>query len=333
MKTLTTTIKQFAAIAAISLLPASAAMANSYLTFANGDVSNFVNANGREISVKIVAKGNSGWNKYSQFLSEGERWVWTTPVNESVYLFNEESRQSEKMVDFADPVGTNYNFKLGSCGTGGRLEEKGLTMSTAAGTFNNVVRMSFISRCNDGGTQQAWFAPKVGIIKWSSDSIIGSVDTNLVSAKVGSSTYGLFSAQQAWSTRASFPNTYFLVGNSQKEVTAKLSVTNISRQNLALQFTSGQDFEITLLDSSGQVMNVWSANKRFTQALRDVSFAAGTTQTFGGTLPLINMNGGALRTGYYTVRIELKAQRTVVGSQVLPTALSAETQIYVQQAL
>lgn len=326
MKTTITTLSTIAA-----LLISGAAYSNTYINFNQNDSTSFSNDAGNRLTVKINATGNYGWKKYANFLGAGERWIWTTEGSQAVYLFDEERQQTQKMVDFSDPVGRNYNFTLGACTKSGMLAQKGLTLATAAGTFKNVVRMTFSGNCADAGIGEAWFAPKVGIVKWTSGSIIGPVAYSITNGRVGGLSFGSSTLQSAVKISASFPQSNIVLASGTEQVEANLELTNTSSQDLLLNFSSGQEFEITLLDNRQQIVNVWSADKRFTQALRQVALAAGESRSFGGALGLHNMNGLPLATGNYTLRIELKNASATIGETNLNTRFSAETSLSIRR--
>ena len=308
-------------------LAATSVQANTYINFSTNDVTTFSNAAGNRKTVKVIQNGNPGWKKYAEFLGAGERWVWTQSGNEAVFVFNEKTQLSEKLINFNDPVGRSYNFHLNNCMTSGMLAEKGLTLTTPAGTFKDVVRMSFTGRCADGGTTDAWFAPKVGVVKWGTQTIVGPVDFDLVDGVVGGKSVKLNGTQNTLQVAANFPRSSFVLGSVTQQVSASIDLTNTGSESLNLRFTSGQDFELSLIDANNQVVNSWGANKRFTQALRDVSLAPGQTRSFGGAIDLINLNGQRLAAGAYTLRIEVKGSQTpgLAGP-------SAQTSILIQRS-
>ena len=319
MKTLLSTL--------VFSLAATSVQANTYIDFKNNDATTFSNAAGQRKTVKVIQNGNAGWQKYAEFLGAGERWVWAKGSDESVFVFNEKTQRAEKLINFNDPVGRNYNFHLNNCMTAGMLAEKGLTLTTPAGTFKNVVRMSFTGRCADGGTTDAWFAPKVGVIKWGTQTILGPVDFNLVDGVIAGKSIKAADTQNALQVSANFPRSNFVLNSATQQVSASIDLTNTGSESIVLHFTSGQDFELSLIDANNQVVNSWGANKRFTQALREVSLAPGETRSFGGSIDLINLNAPRLAAGVYTLRIEVK------GSQTFGVAgPSAQTSIVIQRS-
>ncbi|MET3134352.1 hypothetical protein AAKU55_004648 [Oxalobacteraceae bacterium GrIS 1.11] len=314
----------------LSLLIAGAASANTYIKLKPADSLVYGNAAGRTVSVGVTAAGTPGWNKYSAFLGAGERWIWSSPNDESVYLFDETRGSTEKMVNFADPVGSRYAFTLGMCTNSGTLAQKGLLLSTAAGTFRDVVKMTFSGQCADGGLMEAWFAPQVGVIKWSEQSFVGPVALELVDGKVGGQIYGSSTPQTALKMRASFPQSRFIFGDTAAQAGVTLELRNASTEDLTLHFNSGQEFEITLLDAANRAVNNWSAKIRFIQGLHDVTIAAGKSHSFGAALDMRKLDGGTLPVGSYTLRIEMKD--SAVGNTTLPSGIRAEARVSVEAA-
>lgn len=288
-----------------ALLIASTASANSYINFTAADITYFSNASGQRTSMALTATGNRGWNKYSQFLGAGERWVWTDANTEAVYLFNDTTKVAEKMVDFSDPIGKMTKFNLDKCTSNGMISQKGLILKTSAGTFTNVVRMTFSGNCADSGVREAYFAPKIGVIKWATQSIMGPVSYEITDGVMSGKPFGA-TPSTAIKVAATFTQTVFNVGSTPLEAGASLDVTNVSSKAVVLNFANGQEFEISLLDKNNRVLNTWGANKRFTQAERDVTIEAGKSRSFGGTITLQDLGGTPLATGQYKLRIELK---------------------------
>jgi hypothetical protein len=63
------------------------------------------------------------------------------------------------------------------------------TVVVPAGTFKNCIKLVFQTNCNDAGVNEQWFAPGVGLIKETEDTIGGPLTSELVSAKIGGVTY------------------------------------------------------------------------------------------------------------------------------------------------
>ncbi|WP_338846476.1 BsuPI-related putative proteinase inhibitor [Massilia sp. W12] len=314
------------------LLFAGSALANTYLNYGVQDQANFVGENGQAAQVKI-SQTSGNWKKYDSFIGAGATWLYATAADETLYIFNEEQRIAQKLVNFADPVGKTYSFKLGACNTGGKIEAKGLTLNTLAGNFTNVVKMSFDSKCADGGTLEAWFAPKVGVVKWAQQSIVGPQNWNISSAKVEGKNYGFATLQSAIRSSADFPKTNFVFHTEAPKAEAYLNIRNVSNQELVLAFASGQEFDVTLLDAQRRVVNAWSANKRFIQAFHDVAIAPGETKRFGASVDLINLETGLpVQGGQYFLKVELKSAYGRFAGQQQSLSVSAEIPVLVARA-
>jgi hypothetical protein len=89
------------------------------------------------------------------------------------------------------PVGTSWILQLTgpdySCVSNARLvvAERGVSLTVAAGTFHNVVRIAWGFCAMDGGIGSEWFAPGVGLIRRSEMTIIGPVTSDLVRFDLG----------------------------------------------------------------------------------------------------------------------------------------------------
>lgn len=306
-------------IAFASLVVTAPAFANTYLNLTPQDNTAFGNAAGSRVNLTVTAAKNAGWVNYSEFLGEGEKAIWTSASNETVYVFNPVKNVAEKFVNFADRVGSKYVFSVGDCMTGGTLAQKQISLTTPAGTFSNVVRMTFANKCYDGGTMEAWFAPGVGVIKWTEQTKGGPQSYELTDGKVAGKVFGKVPVQTALKVTPAFPKTQFALG-TQEAAAANLTLTNSANQNMVLHFASGQEFEISLIDANRKVLNTWSARVRFMQGIHDVTLAAGKSRSFGGTLALQNLNGQALVAGQYTLRIEMKHANVAVAgvTQTMP---------------
>ena len=68
-----------------------------------------------------------------------------------------------------------------------------------------------------------------------------------------------------------------------------------------IQFSSGQQFDIEIIDQTGRVVAAWSDDKFFTQALTAFTLDPGQAVTFAADMPLKDRDGQQLN-GTYQVR-------------------------------
>ena len=81
-------------------------------------------------------------------------------------------------------------------------------------------------------------------------------------------------------------------------------VTNQYPQPRTFQFSSGQQFDVELIDDTGRVVTAWSDDKMFTQALTSFTLDPRQTQTFTAGMPLHDRDGKQLD-GTYQARAYL----------------------------
>lgn len=84
------------------------------------------------------------------------------------------------------------------------------------------------------------------------------------------------------------------------EAVFTLDVTHTATTSRTYTFSSGQQFDFELIDQNGKVVKAWSDDRGFTQALTYLTFGAGETARFTGTVSLEDRQGQQLE-GTYTV--------------------------------
>ncbi|GIW72558.1 MAG: hypothetical protein KatS3mg102_2100 [Planctomycetota bacterium] len=267
---------------------------------------------GGEVTVAID-RTSGGWDHFTEFAGLGPSWVWTGTGHNWTYLWN--GTTYELLTNFDARVGFSSSITIG-CNRGRvTLAGRGETVQVPAGTFADCVRLELQTSCADAGTTAIWFAPGVGIVKWSEQNIAGPVDWVLVRAEVGGRTYpqqsgqggglvisGSFSATQLYVNR--MPGTG---PRPAPELTVSLEITNRSAQPLRFTFHSGQTYEIELLDAQGQVVTRWSDGRYFTQAIRTLELRPGESWSFTDRLAV-----SVPAAGQYTARMRLTADKQVM---------------------
>ena len=86
-------------------------------------------------------------------------------------------------------VGTTWSYQplnyRNSCNPTARLASRTETVQVPAGEFHDVAQVVFHRTCADGGLISEWYAPGVGLIKRTMDSIEGPRSQELVVSNVG----------------------------------------------------------------------------------------------------------------------------------------------------
>jgi uncharacterized protein (UPF0333 family) len=89
-----------------------------------------------------------------------------------------------------------------------------------------------------------------------------------------------------------------------------ITVKNNGEEDVTLTFTSGQKFEIVVLDENNQEVYRYSIDKMFTMALQDIVVKAGEEKTWKEKWDYVSQDGQRVKPGNY------KAIATVVASKL-----------------
>jgi hypothetical protein len=316
---------------AIVVLFAGNAAASEFLPLNVGDTATFTTAAGNTRETGVDDSAGS-WRHVTAFPLVGAGWISSEPADSRVYVYNEDTGASVLLADFARNTGTRFNLALGGCNTSATIGAKNLTLSVPAGSFPRVTRLDFGRSCADAGLISAWFAPNVGLIKWSESTIAGAKEYSLHNARVGATTIGQAPAADSVRVSAVLPGPRVL-GNVTPRVGASLRVENTGTQAQTFTCPSSQQFEITLRDAAGDVVNVWSATRRFAQIVTTFTVAPGASKEIGGEIDLTSLATNApLDVGSYTIAIELRCHVAQQASAFLPVpSYSAQGPIFVDQ--
>ncbi|WP_196140395.1 BsuPI-related putative proteinase inhibitor [Aliikangiella sp. G2MR2-5] len=301
------------------------AQASEYLPMSVNDHKVF-KVNEREIVVEVTDFSGDNWKKYSNYMGRSEQWIWSSKDSQKIFWYNNEGG-AQLLVDFNHAVGTEYLVDIDGCTNSARIEDKQYQAVTEAGTFDNSILLVFNGDCYDAGLASAAFAPGIGLVAYAQQSIIGPVTTEMVRAQVDGISYPLFDGIEVSSQ---FPSGRTL-SNVQEYVSAYLTITNYSKEKEVFNFNTSQQFDIEIHDINGEVVNKWSADRRFMTALTSVEILPGASHKFGGQIKLVDVNGKALQVGSYTIRVELKGSNQPVSSAFEAIPFAAESPLYIDQ--
>lgn len=87
-------------------------------------------------------------------------------------------------------------------------------------------------------------------------------------------------------------------------VRAAIEIENLGDAPKTLAFTSGQRFNLVLLDDSGEVLQNWAADKLFMQALEQITLSPGENQVWTAELAVTDQIG-AEAAGELTLQAEV----------------------------
>ncbi|GAA0198996.1 hypothetical protein GCM10009123_02890 [Kangiella japonica] len=302
--------------------------AQSYTMTSPADYRSYKNSHDGTVSVAVVDSSGANWKQYSSYFGKENQWLWVSNDGQKVYWLNE-SQEADLLFDATDPVGTEYPVRIDGCTDNAVLAEKATTTVTTAGHFNNALRLDFSGYCYDAGLESAWFVPNIGLVKWTQDSILGSVEFELEHAKVGDMT---LPNQGGIELSAQFPAEPVIL-SQQQAVEASITLINHSDKTIRLDFRSGQTFEIYLYDNNNQLVTVWSKDRMFTQALHSIEIKPGEAERFAGELELSTLDGEKLDVGSYKLKIEIKGSFSPQASSFSQIPLSAESVLHLDNMM
>ncbi|MHC4392899.1 MAG: BsuPI-related putative proteinase inhibitor [Planctomycetota bacterium] len=222
-----------------------------------------------------------------------------------------------------------YDITANACDTlGVHRQDDGLTVTTPAGTFRDVVRFAYTqqpepwARCTKPFMTDVFFAPGVGPVRFlASDGTTYDLETATVGAvayPTAPQTSPLSDSVRSGDLEVTVeidrlrfenkPNTIRCItqpcpSNAVIDSAAlQIHLTNHGSQTQTYRFASGRQFEIELVDkATGRVAGSWSGRMFFTMAFTGFNVAPGETKTFAAPFELTDDQGAQLY-GDFTIR-------------------------------
>jgi hypothetical protein len=110
-----------------------------------------------------------------------------------------------------------------------------------------------------------------------------------------------------------------LIVKSNEELIVDIELLNNSQEDLVLNFSSGQSYEIYIKNWQKEVIYTWSADKMFTQAFKEITIEAGEGQSFQEKIA-----AHQFRAGVYFLEVEIKSLEKEIANReriffVVPT--------------
>jgi hypothetical protein len=178
----------------------------------------------------------------------------------------------EMWYDLGGAVGSVWRLRLDP-GTGDApdcIDGSKVTISSrsehvevAAGSFDNVIRVDYVSPCFDAGIMAEWFAPGVGLIKRIEQSFAGPVTSELETAKIG----GLLLPAPSVTTSLAVDKALYSIPvsiapseDSAPSLTANLVLSNGSATPGRYTFVGCPSMTVSLIDQFGKAVVTAHAN-------------------------------------------------------------------------
>ncbi|MBI4614604.1 MAG: hypothetical protein HY720_13420 [Planctomycetes bacterium] len=277
--------------------------------------------NGTTHEAKVVAT-SGGWSKIEGF--EGTHWWYMSGQSGRVWVWNESAGNYSLVFDLGLAKGAKFtmNFPGATCldKTTWTVAEKNATLDTEVGTFTGCVVLALVqSPCADAGLGEVAFAPGVGIVRTSSQSIAGPKTSNVIHALVNGAEYkrkkhdaGLTACvtvdkavYELWINR--MPS----IGPVNRPprpdtMTVEFRITNNTRETIQFDYRSGQKYDFVIKNEADKELYRWSAGRAFTMALTRDTLRPGESLVFTEKLELRESQGlegvfPALGAGKYAI--------------------------------
>jgi hypothetical protein len=283
------------------------APASTYVVWRAGDYATYRNVlTGQEVRAEVDLEGR-GRVHYTEFAGLGPLWVATSGRDEYIYLYTPPDRAFQLLVDALAPIGSSNPLHVPPCNNGVAVLAAREALTVPAGAFADVIRIDFTTSCADAGVTSAWFARGVGPIQWTASTIAGPVTYQMIAARIGGVRYP---KHNGICLVSEFPGPVVWIDRMPPvprpgSINVFLTIENNTPERLTYSFSTGQEFEIEIIDGGGNVVSRWSRGRAFTLAFHDVTLDPGTSHRFGGAVALAYDDGGALAQGYYTVKVYL----------------------------
>lgn len=178
---------RFTVLAALALVAAAApAHANDFVSNRRSDWYRYTGPGGQEVRSQIIAE-TGGWRLWDEFGGFGPAWVFTYDSLDWFWIFD--GRDAQPIANLSGAVGSSTTISIGLNRGRATVVGRNLTLTTRAGTFNDVTQVAFQTSVADAGVSSIWFARGVGIVKFETQSIAGPRAFELASASVSGRSY------------------------------------------------------------------------------------------------------------------------------------------------
>ncbi|MSS72377.1 MAG: hypothetical protein EXS64_12935 [Candidatus Latescibacteria bacterium] len=253
----------------------------SGMAWAYGDSFHVVRVTGvMESAPPIYVVDDMGQKRHFIQQDDGKVLEWRDGKRRLLYDFGAKVGASWKI----EPLGDGFEILDGTVVT---VVDTAEVVTTPYGAFKGCIHLGMKPRAGlaDAGFTDMWFAPDVGLVKWSEIWIGGvrSYELTRFSVPERATTEARLRVELTTDREAYAP------GDS---VFVRYRLTNATRETLKLVFPSGQRYDFILEGPQGKVWQ-WSDGKAFTAAVGTQSFTPGDSvvvrETFA--IPKVDSSG------------------------------------------
>jgi len=183
----------------------------------------------------------------------------------TLILYDEGAKKEKTWVPFSAATGEAWRTEIDDCNNTGVITGRNTAINVPAGSFRDGLRVAYsMTRCADAGLTNETFLPGIGLAERRETSFTGERIYALTYARVNDTVQV---GGREWGFTVALNEANYTVGQS---IVARLSLRNTKGKPVKLVFPSGQDYDIQIRDTRGQVVYTWSASRSFLQAIREV---------------------------------------------------------------
>jgi hypothetical protein len=274
-------------------------------------------SSGQTFTVRVGDAVNTGGNVYYQLTGYvgSDLLVRIEPVYGTLVYWDAVKNQETLLTDFEQFEGGRWLAPFRPCPEqAGQTQVARGTHDGPAGPISDVLVTQYVAiGCADAGTVQEQYAEYIGMVRRVQTSIAGPRTFDLVAARVGNLTVDVAPAGR-FTVSVGPP-----VASGNPTATFRLQVNSAAPLNLS--FSSGQEYDLALIDGNGTTVWRWSADKTFVQSTHQRT----VTDEWSATveIPWPTAPGGGLLPGNYTVQATITASAATPFAATVPVTIAA----------
>ncbi len=225
----------------------------------------------------------------------GQRALIRRGDDGNLYIRNENIERDVLLTSF-DPASAVYQTTIApECLHDAKTQERRVPFERQPGAEPlQALEIRYQSWCVDAGLQSELYLQNVGMVRRVASSIGGPLFYELVYARVGAITY---EPETTAAFRVGLLTPAILRTNATDQILLRGSLRlSVTGQPLRLFFPSAQRYDLRLTDSSGRVLQTWSADKLFAQVSTEI---LATEESYEFEMPVADQSGRPLPDGEY----------------------------------
>lgn len=267
------------------------------------------------VSFTVEVTGTRESNGYAYSVVKGwpdrEETLLRRDTNGTIWELRPDASAESLFLNPNAGIGQEASRAGDSCSGPGILEDTNARVETPVRDFDSALLIRFNpGPCADAGSESDYWAPGVGLVKRTFQTIAGPRDFQLAYARLEPNTVlepkELHFSISTSKTVHVIPDVLPAVIGAEPKLDVRLTLRNTTEQPALLTYPSSQDFEVVLRNQRGEVIWRWSDGQTFLTVYREEEFTG--ERTWIVKAPLTDANGKAWEPGIYTVEAELATE-------------------------